>query len=78
MLQPESVLVLVGDVAMGDAVCEASWERIWRTPGRRKHIVLGSHDVTGEGEVRAQGFDGVRSVMTSAGDPPLLWTHYPL
>ena len=35
VLQPESVLVLVlvlvGDVAMGDAVCEASWERIRRT-----------------------------------------------
>ena len=78
VLQPESVLVLVGDVAMGGAVCEATWERIRRTPGRRKHLVIGNHDVTGEGEVRAQGFDGVWSVMTSAGEPPLLWTHYPL
>ena len=78
VLQPESVLVLVGDVAMGDAVCEATWERIRRTPGRHKHLVIGNHDLTREGEVRAQGFDGVWSVMTSAGDPPLLWTHYPL
>ena len=30
VLQPESVLVLVGNVAMGDAVCEATWERIRR------------------------------------------------
>ena len=77
-VQPESVLVLVGDVAMGDAVCEATWERIRRTPGRRRHLVIGNHDLTGEGEVRTHGFDDVWSVMTSAGDPPLLWTHYPL
>ena len=42
-VQPESVLVLVGDVAMGDAVCEATWERIRRTPGRRRHLVIGNH-----------------------------------
>ena len=63
---------------MAAPVCETTWEHIRRTPGRRKHLVIGNHDVTGEGEVRAQGFDGVWSVMTSAGEPPLLWTHYPL
>ena len=51
-VRPESALVLVGDVAMGDAVCEATWERIRRTPGRRRHLVIGNHDLTGEGEVR--------------------------
>ena len=76
-LDPDTVLVVVGDVAMGDAVCEATWERIRRTPGH-KHLVLGNHDVTGGGEGRTQGFDDVWSVMTSAGDPALLWTHYPL
>ena len=78
VVQPDCVLVVVGDVAMGDAVCEATWERIRRTPGQHKHLVIGNHDVTGEGEVRAQGFDDVWSVLLSAGDPPLVWTHYPL
>ena len=78
VVRPESVLVLVGDVAMGEAVCEATWERIRRTPARRKHLVIGNHDLTGLGELRTQGFDDVWSVMVSAGDPPLVWTHYPL
>ena len=52
----------------------ASGER----PADASTSCIGNHDVTGEGEVRAQGFDGVWSVMTSAGDPPLLWTHHPL
>ena len=46
--------------------------------GREKHLIIGNHDVTGPGEVRTLGFDAVWSVMTSPGDPPLLWTHYPL
>ena len=78
VVQPDSVLVLVGDVAMGDAVCEATWERVKRAPGRHKHLVIGNHDLTGDGQVRTRGFDAVWSVMTSVGDPPLLWTHYPL
>ena len=47
--QSDSVLVVVGDVAMGDAVCDATWDRIRRTPGRHKHLVIGNHDLTGEG-----------------------------
>ena len=73
-----AVLVVVGDVAMGDAVCETTWDRIRACPGREKHLIIGNHDVTGPGEIRTQGFDATWSVMTSAGDPPLLWTHYPL
>ena len=76
-LSPDTVLVVVGDVALGDAVCEATWMRIRSTPGL-KHLVIGNHDVTGAGEVRTHGFDDTWSVMTSAGDPPLVWTHYPL
>ena len=78
VLSPESVLVLVGDVAMGEAVGEATWERIRRSPARHKHLVIGNHDLTGLGELRAEGFDDVWSVMVSAGAPPLVWTHYPL
>ena len=74
VLNPESVLVLVGDVAMG----EATWDRIGRSPARHKHLVIGNHDLTGLGELRVQGFDDVWSVMVSAGTPPLVWTHYPL
>ena len=77
-VEPHHTLVVVGDVAMGDAVCEATWERVRALPGREKHLIIGNHDVTGPGEVRTQGFDATWSVMTSAGDPPLLWTHYPL
>ena len=77
-VEPHHTLVVVGDVAMGDAVCEATWNRLRAAPGREKHLVIGNHDVTGPGEVRTQGFDAVWSVMTSPGDPPLLWTHYPL
>ena len=73
-----AVLVVVGDVAMGDAVSDATWDRVRRAPGREKYLVIGNHDVTGPGEIRTQGFDATWSVMTSAGDPPLLWTHYPL
>ena len=77
-IDPDAVLVVVGDVAMGAAVCDATWERVRGAPPRHKHLVIGNHDVTGAGEVRTHGFDSVWSVMTSPGDPPLLWTHYPL
>ena len=77
-IDPDAVLVVVGDVAMGKAVCEATWTRVRAAPGRRKCLIIGNHDVTGAGEVRTEGFDDTWSVMTSAGDPPLLWTHYPL
>ena len=76
MLSSESELV--GDVAMGEALGEATWERIRRSPARRKHLVIGNHDLTGLGELRAEEFHDVWSVMVSAGAPPLVWTHYPL
>lgn len=78
VVQPDSVLVLVGDVAMGAAIDATTWERVKRSPGRHKHLVIGNHDLTGLGEVRAAGFDDIWSVMTSGGTPPLIWTHYPL
>ena len=78
VLQPDSVLVLVGDVAMGDALCETTWSRIRTSPGRHKHLVIGNHDLTGLGELRTEGFDDVWSIMTSTGSPPLVWTHYPM
>ena len=38
-----TVLVLVGDVAMGEALGDATWERIRRSPARHKHLVIGNH-----------------------------------
>ena len=78
VLEPDSVLVLVGDVAVEEGVCHAHWDRVRHSPGREKHLVIGNHDLTGLGELRAEGFDSVWSVMTLSGDPPLVWTHYPL
>lgn len=66
VLSPASVLVLVGDVAMGDALGHGTWERIRRSPARHKHLVIGNHDLTGLGELRAEGFDDVWSVMVRA------------
>ena len=62
---------------MGEAVSEATWTRIRRSPGHRKHLVIGNHDLSG-GELRVGGFDDVWSVLVSGGTPPLIWTHYPL
>ena len=75
---PGSTLVIVGDVAMRAALDEATWNRIAKIPAREKHLVVGNHDVTGAGTLRVKGFDGVWSVMTSPGDPPLVWSHVPL
>ena len=77
-IDPDAVLVVVGDAAMSEAVSEATWERVRRSPGRHKHLIIGNHDVIGAGEVRTGGFDAVWSVLVSAGAPPLVWTHYPL
>ena len=65
---------------MGPAIDATMWERVKRFPGHHKHLVIGNHDLTGLGEVRAAGFDAIWSVMlmTSSGTPPLIWTHYPL
>ena len=41
-------------------------------------LVIGNHDLTGKGQLRVRGFDEVRAVLVSDGNPPLIWTHYPL
>ena len=74
VLEPDSVLVLVGDVAIGPALCDATWARVKRSPGRHKHLVIGNHDLTGLGELRAGGFDDVWSIMTSRGWSPRIST----
>ena len=34
--------------------------------------------MTGQGSLRVEGFHRVKALLTSPGDPPLIWTHAPL
>ena len=77
-LEPDKVLVVVGDVAVRDGLNAVTWQQIRDLDCRQRHLVIGNHDLTGGGQLRAQGFDSVWSLMVSGGEPPLIWTHYPL
>ena len=77
-LGPDKVLVVVGDMAMRQALNAVTWQQVRDLDCRGRHLVLGNHDLTGAGLLRAQGFDSVWSLMVSGGEPPLIWTHYPL
>ena len=77
-VRPDKVVVVVGDMAMGPALNEATWQRLRALDCRRRHLVVGNHDLTGAGLLRADGFDSYWSVLVSNGAPPLIWTHYPL
>ena len=74
----EDVLVCVGDIAMSPALNEGTWSRLRTAPGARKVLVIGNHDLTGKGQLRVRGFDEVSAVLVTGGNPPLIWTHYPL
>ena len=39
---------------------------------------MGNYDLWNNGELRTEGFDEARSLMLWRGDPPIVWTHYPL
>lgn len=77
-MAPDKTLVVVGDFAMRRALDEETWQRLRDLPCRERHLVLGNHDLTGSGLLRVEGFDRVWSAMVSGGEPPLIWTHYPL
>ena len=77
-LASDKVLVVVGDMAMREALNAVTWQQIRDLDCRQRHLVIGNHDLTGAGQLRAQGFDHVWSLMVSGGEPPLIWTHYPL
>ena len=72
-----STVVVVGDTAMNSALNDGMFSKINSMPCDQ-YLVVGNHDLTGLGEVRVNGFDVVSSGMLSQGDPPLVWTHYPL
>lgn len=77
-VEREARVVIVGDVAMRDAVAEHTWQRIRRASGADKRLVFGNHDLTGSGALRVDGFDDICSVLCADGDPPLVFTHLPL
>ena len=74
----DDTLVCVGDFAMASAVSEATWARVRGAPGRSKILVVGNHDLSGQGRLRAEGFHRTKALLTSPGDPPLVFTHAPL
>lgn len=49
-----------------------------RPPGRSKILVVGNHDLGGQGALRVAGFHRSKALPMSAGDPLLIWTHAPL
>ena len=65
-------------MAMRYQLNEGTWQRIRDLDCRQRHLVIGNHDLTATGQLRAAGFDRVWSAMVSGGEPPLIWTHYPL
>ena len=75
---PDETLVCVGDFAMHGALVPETWNQVRAAPGRSKILVIGNHDVSGTGRLRVEGFHQVKAVLTSPGDPPLIWTHAPL
>ena len=75
-VDPEETLVCVGDVAMARGIAGDTWDRLRVAPGRTKILVVGNHDVTGQGLLRVEGFHRVMALLTSPGDPPLIWTHH--
>ena len=52
---PDDTLVCVGDFAMASALCEATWARVRGAPGRSKILVVGNHDLSGQGRLRGRG-----------------------
>ena len=72
-------VLFIGDVAMKDALNEATWSAIRGAPGVEKWLVLGNHDVTGSGRLRTPCFDRVMgSIYTAAQDLQLFFSHVPL
>ena len=72
-------VVFVGDLAMGNALHQGTFERVHGLPGERKILVPGNHDVTARGGVlRVEGFDAVYAMLFATGEPQLVFTHVPL
>ncbi len=75
---PDDTIVCVGDFAMASALSEATWARVRSGPGRTKILVVGNHDLSAQGRLRAEGFHRNKALLTASGDPPLIFTHAPM
>ena len=64
-LAPGKVLVVVGDMAMGPALNDDTWSRIRHLHCRHSHLVIGNHDITGNGTL---AHPGVRPCLVGHGD----------
>ena len=72
-VEPGETLVCVGDMWFGYT------EEPRPVPeGHHKLLVLGNHDLTNSRELKVTEFDEVVALLTSPGDPPLVFTHCPL
>ena len=76
-MAPDSLLLCLGDLAMGPALHEGTWGMIRGLPCRTA-LVVGNHDLTGSGDIRVDGFDEMLSCAFLPGSPNLVFTHFPL
>ena len=67
-VEPEDTLVCVGDLAMGGALSDETWERVRTMPGDPKVLIVGNHDVGGDGKLRVQGFERNLAVLVTPGE----------
>ena len=74
----EATIIIAGDVAMGRCIHEDTWQRMREAPGKVKHLIVGNHDLHGNGDLRIEGFDHVWSTVTTRDPRPIVWTHIPL
>lgn len=72
-VEPGETLVCVGDIWFGGTSVPRPVPK-----GHQKILVLGNHDLTKGGNVRVTEFDQVKAILTSRGEPPLVFTHLPL
>lgn len=72
-VEPHETLVCVGDICFG-----SQSERLAAQHGQPKILVVGNHDLRRDGTLRVAGFDQVWSLLTTRGNPPLIFTHAPL
>ena len=69
-VDPEETLVCVGDVAMARGIAGDTWDRLRVAPGRTKILVVGNHDVTGQGSSARRGVSPGDGVVDLAGRSP--------
>ena len=72
-VEPGDTLICVGDMWFG-----FSTEPRPVPAGHHTMLVIGNHDLAKGGILRVTEFDDVKALLTSEGDPRLIFTHAPL